>query len=222
MFVLGLTGSIGMGKSATADMFRALGVPVHDADAAVHALYRGEAVPLVEQEFPGVTRNGEIDRAELGKRVLGNPDALMRLEKIVHPLVRAQEEKFRASARARNAQLIVIDVPLLFEKNQSHRCDGVCVVSAPQGVQRARVLARPGMSTEKFEAILRQQMPDADKRLRAHFIIDTSLGFKIGPPERAGYCARPGWPIWPAQTGINHAAGNCPRYRNHRTGLGQG
>ncbi|MGL4323672.1 MAG: dephospho-CoA kinase [Beijerinckiaceae bacterium] len=178
MFVLGLTGSIGMGKSATADMFRALGVPVHDADAAVHALYRGEAVPPVEQEFPGVTRNGEIDRAELGKRVLGNPDALRRLEKIVHPLVRAQEEIFRASAHARNAQLIVIDVPLLFEKNQSHRCDGVCVVSAPPDVQRARVLARPGMSAEKFEAILRQQMPDADKRQRAHFIIDTSLGFE--------------------------------------------
>ena len=178
MFVLGLTGSIGMGKSATADMFRALGVAVHDADAAVHALYRGEAVPLVEQEFPGVTRNGGIDRAELGKRVLGNPDALRRLENIVHPLVRAQEEKFRADACARNAQLLVIDVPLLFEKNQSDRYDGVCVVSAPPDVQRARVLARPGMSAEKLDAILRQQMPDADKRLRAHFIIDTSFGFE--------------------------------------------
>lgn len=177
MIILGLTGSIGMGKSATAQMFRHCGIPVHDADAAVHDLYAGAAVAPVEQAFPGVARRGVIDRAELGKRVLNNPEALKKLESIVHPLVRTQEKAFLEKARASGASLVVLDVPLLFETGQDDRCDAIAVVSAPAEMQRARVLARDGMTEEKFQSILAKQMPDAEKRRRADFIIDTSQGF---------------------------------------------
>lgn len=186
MWILGLTGSIGMGKSATAGLFRALGVPVHDADAAVHALYRGAAVAPVEAEFPGVARDGVIDRAALGARVLGDAAAMARLEAIVHPLVHAEEQAFLARARAAGARLVVLDIPLLFEAGGAARTDAVAVVSAPKDVQRARVLARQGMTAEKFEAILAKQMPDADKRRRAHFVIDTGRGFASAAHQVAG------------------------------------
>lgn len=186
MWILGLTGSIGMGKSATARMFRALGVPVHDADAAVHALYRGAAVEPVEAEFPGVARDGAIDRAALGARVLGDAAAMARLEAIVHPLVHGEEQAFLARARAAGARLVVLDIPLLFEAGGAARTDAVAVVSAPKDVQRARVLARQGMTAEKFEAILAKQMPDADKRRRAHFVIDTGRGFASAAHQVAG------------------------------------
>ena len=181
MWVLGLTGSIGMGKSATARMFRALGVPVHDADAAVHALYRGAAVGPVEAEFPGVTRDGTIDRVALGARVLGDAEAMKRLEAIVHPLVRAAETDFLVKARDGGARLVVLDIPLLFETGGDGRVDAVAVVSASKDVQRARVLAREGMTDEKFATILAKQMPDEEKRRRAHFVIDTGRG--IGAAE---------------------------------------
>ncbi|RDI62253.1 dephospho-CoA kinase [Microvirga subterranea] len=175
-FVLGLTGSIGMGKSATADIFRRLGVPVHDADAAVHALYAGRAPPLIEEAFPGTVANGAVDRAKLGAAVLGHPERMKRLEAIVHPLVREEEEAFLRRV-ARPASLAVLDIPLLFETGAEARCDAVLVVSAPADVQRERVLRRPGMTEEKFKAILAKQMPDAEKRARAHFILDTSRDF---------------------------------------------
>jgi dephospho-CoA kinase len=177
-FVLGLTGSIGMGKSATAAMFRQRGVPVHDADATVHALYAGAAVPLVEAAFPGTTRDGRVDRAALGARVLGDDAAVARLEAIVHPLVRAAEIAFVQDAIRAGTPIVVLDVPLLFEKGNEARTDAVAVVSAEASVQKVRVLARPGMTEEKFEAILKRQMPDSEKRRRAHAVIDTGRGFE--------------------------------------------
>ncbi|MFG1412555.1 dephospho-CoA kinase [Xanthobacter sp. VTT E-85241] len=177
MWILGLTGSIGMGKSATAGLFRAEGVPVYDADAAVHALYRGEAVAPVEAAFPGVTRDGVIDRPALSARVLGDAAAMKRLEAIVHPLVRAQEMAFLAKARAAGARLVVLDIPLLFETGGERRVHAVAVVSAPAAVQKRRVLERSGMTPERFEAILAKQLPDSLKRARAHFLIDTGRGF---------------------------------------------
>ncbi|HQS08822.1 MAG: dephospho-CoA kinase [Rhizobiales bacterium 24-66-13] len=177
MWILGLTGSIGMGKSATAGLFRAEGVPVYDADAAVHALYRGEAVAPVEAAFPGVTRDGVIDRPALSARVLGDAAAMKRLEAIVHPLVRAQEMAFLAKARAAGARLVVLDIPLLFETGGERRVHAVAVVSAPAAVQKRRVLERSGMTPERFEAILAKQLPDSLKRTRAHFLIDTGRGF---------------------------------------------
>ena len=174
-FVLGLTGSIGMGKSATAGIFRRLGVPVHDADAAVHRLYRGRAAPLVEKAFPGTVIDGAVDRGRLGAAVLGDPARMRELEAIVHPLVREEEEAFLE--RAALAAIAVLDIPLLFETGGEARCDAVLVVTAPASVQRERVLARPGMSEEKFQSILSKQMPDAEKRARAHFLVDTSRGF---------------------------------------------
>ena len=176
-FVLGLTGSIGMGKSATAAIFRRLGVPVHDADAAVHALYRGRAAPLIEAAFPGTVADGVVDRARLGAAVLGDPERLAALETIVHPLVRAEEEAFLAAAQAAGASLAVLDIPLLLETGGQRRCDAVLVVTAAPEVQRQRVLARPGMTEEKFAAILAKQMPDAEKRGQAHFRVDTGRGF---------------------------------------------
>ncbi|WP_230531706.1 dephospho-CoA kinase [Microvirga roseola] len=175
-FVLGLTGSIGMGKSATADIFRRLGVPVHDADASVHALYRGRAAPLIERAFPGTVSDGTVDRARLGAAVLGDPEKIRQLEAIVHPLVRAEEEKFLESVSAL-APVAVLDIPLLLETGGERRCDAVLVVTAPADVQRSRVLARPGMTEEKFTVILDKQMPDAEKRARSHFLVDTSWGF---------------------------------------------
>jgi dephospho-CoA kinase len=176
MFVLGLTGSLGMGKSATAQMFAEEGVPVHDADAAVHRLYEGEAVPLIEAAFPGTTQNGKVDRDKLGQRVLGDAAALKRLEAIVHPLVRKAEERFLGEAEDQGAAVAVLDIPLLFETGGDKRCDAVVVVSAPAEVQRERVLRRPGMSEQKFAAIIAKQMPDADKRARADFVVDSGQG----------------------------------------------
>lgn len=177
MRLLGLTGSIGMGKSATAAMFADAGVPVHDADAAVHRLYRGKATPLLEAEFPGVTRDGAVDRGLLAERVVGNAQAMARLEAIVHPLVRADEAAFLRKQRAAGRSLVLLDVPLLFEAGAAARFDAIIVVSADADTQRSRVLARPGMTTEKFESLLGWQMADAEKRRRAHFIIDTSGDF---------------------------------------------
>jgi len=177
MFVLGLTGSVGMGKSTAAGFFAEEGVPVHDADAAVHRLYVSEAVPLIEAAFPGTTVGGAVDRTRLAKRVLGDPAALKRLETIVHPLVQASERGFLKEAQARGEKVVLLDIPLLFETGGEERVDAVVVVSAPPEVQRARVLERPGMTPKKFDAILAQQMPDAEKRRRADFVVDTSRSF---------------------------------------------
>src|SRR5262245_23097594 len=177
MFVLGLTGSLGMGKSTTAKMFAEEGVPVHDADAAVHGLYEGEAVSMIEAAFPGTTAGGKVDRDELARRVLGNTVAIEKLEKIVHPLVRRAEELFLEMASRKGAPVVILDIPLLFETGGERRCDAVVVVSAPPEVQHARVFERPGMTEEKFAAILAKQIPDAEKRARADFVVDTSKGF---------------------------------------------
>lgn len=183
MIVLGLTGSIGMGKSTTARLFAEAGCAVYDADAAVHALYRGEAVAPIEAAFPGTTADGAVDRRRLAAAVLGDAAALARLEAIVHPLVQAREQAFRASARAAGARVAVLDIPLLFESGGEARVGPRVVVTAPEAVQRARVLARPGMDAPTLERILARQMPDADKRRRAHFLIDTSRG--LDPARRA-------------------------------------
>ncbi len=179
MIVLGLTGSIGMGKSTAAGMFRDEGVPVHDADEAVHRLYAGAAAPLIEAAFPGSTVDGVVDRAALGKLVLGDAAAMKRLEAIIHPLVRADNDAFLAGHRAAGAKLVVLDIPLLFETGGRDRVEKVIVVSAPADVQRDRVLARPGMTEEKFEAIRARQMPDDEKRRLADYVIDTSQGFDV-------------------------------------------
>ena len=176
-FVLCLTGSLGMGKSTAAKFFAEAGVPVHDADAVVHALYEGEAVPLIEQAFPGATKAGKVDRNKLAAMVLGDSAALARLEAIVHPLVFASREKFLADARAGGAAVVVLDVPLLFETDAQHRCDAVVVVSAPPAVQRSRAFQRSGMTEEKLAALIAKQMPDAEKRARADFVIDSSQSF---------------------------------------------
>ena len=178
MLILGLTGSIGMGKSTTAAMFEAEGVPVYDSDAAVHALYAagGAAVAPVEAAFPGVVTDGAIDRAKLSAKVVGDPEALAKLEAIVHPLVGAHRIGFFEKAQAEGRDIVVLDVPLLFETGGQKSVDKVVVVSAPAEVQRARVLARPEMTPEKFEAILARQLPDAEKRGRADFVIDTGQG----------------------------------------------
>ncbi|HEY1473712.1 MAG TPA: dephospho-CoA kinase [Pseudolabrys sp.] len=178
MFILGLTGSLGMGKSATAKMFAEEGVPVHDADAAVHRLYDGEATPQIEAAFPGTTRDGKVDRDALAKLVLGDAAAIKRLEQIVHPLVHAAAVRFVEAAERSGAPVAVLDVPLLFETGGDARCDAVVVVSAPADVQRARAFERPSMSEGKLAAILAKQMPDAEKRRRADFVVDTSKGFE--------------------------------------------
>ena len=178
IFVLGLTGSFGMGKSTTARFFAEAGVPVHDADAVVHRLYEGEAVRAIEAAFPGTTAGGKVDRSRLAARVLNDPPALKRLEAIVHPLVQAAEQRLVAEAGARGEKVAVLDIPLLFETGGDQRVDAVVVVSAPSEVQRARALERPGMTLEKLELILAKQMPDAEKRRRADFVVDTSQGFE--------------------------------------------
>ena len=177
MFILGLTGSVGMGKSTTAKFFAEEGVPVHDADAAVHRLYEGEAVVPVEAAFPGTTANGKVDRDKLAASVVGDVEALKGLEAIVHPLVRAAEQKFLADAQAGGAKVALLDIPLLYETGGESRCDAVVVVTAPEHVQRARVLAR-GTSEERLAGILARQLPDAEKRRRADFVVDTSVGFE--------------------------------------------
>lgn len=176
MFVLGLTGSIGMGKSATAAIFRANGIPVHDSDATVHALYRGPAVSLIEAAFPGTTVDGVVDRTALAAQVLDNLPAIKKLEAIVHPLVKTSRHAFVAEARARGDKLVVVDIPLLYETGAEAETDAVLLVTAPEPVQKARLVARPGMTEEKLAAILAKQIPDAEKRRRADFIIDTSQG----------------------------------------------
>lgn len=178
MFVLGLTGSIGMGKSTTAKMFAAEGVPVQDADVVVHQLYEGEATAAIEAAFPGTTKDGHVDRVELGKRVLGDPAAIKCLEAIVHPLVAQQRDRFLAAAERSGAAVAVLDVPLLFETGGDARCDAVVVVSAPSHIQRKRALERAGMTDHKLAAIMAKQTPDAEKRRRADFIVDTSQGFE--------------------------------------------
>lgn len=177
MIVLGLTGSIGMGKSTTAAMFAEAGAPVHDADAAVHAIYAGPDAALIEAAFPGVMVDGRIDHARLSAAVIGRPEALKRLEAIVHPLVRARETAFLEACRARGEPLVVLDIPLLFETGRDKAVDRIVVVTADPDVQRRRVLERPGMTREKFEAILARQTPDAEKRRRADYVIDTGRGF---------------------------------------------
>jgi len=176
MFILGLTGSIGMGKSVTARLFASAGVPVHDADAAVHRLYAGEACAPIEAAFPGTTVGGTVDRARLASRVLGDAAEMAKLEAIVHPLVRQSTATFLAKASANGAFVVVLDIPLLFETGSEQRVDAVVVVSAPPDVQRARVLSRPGMTVAMFEAILAKQLSDQDKLLRAHFVVDSSRG----------------------------------------------
>jgi len=177
MFILGLTGSIGMGKSTTAKFFAEEGVPVHDADAAVHRLYENEAVAAIEAAFPGTTAGGKVDRIKLAAQVLGNGAARKRLEGIVHPLVRESEVKFLTDVRARQAPVVVLDIPLLYETGGETRVDAVVVVTASPEVQRERVMMRPGMTEERFAQLLAAQVPDAEKRRRADFIVDTGHGF---------------------------------------------
>ena len=173
MLVIGLTGSIGMGKSAAAAHFRARGVPVCDADAEVHRLYEGEAVPAIEAAFPSAVRGGKVDRALLAQQVAGSPDKLKRLESIVHPMVVKAEIDFLREQEKQGAKLAVLEIPLLFETDSSSRVDVTVVVSAPEEVQKARVLARPGMSQAKLEALLKRQLSDKEKRARADFVVDT-------------------------------------------------
>jgi dephospho-CoA kinase len=174
MIVLGLTGSIGMGKSTAADFFAEEGVPVYDADAAVHRLYEGAAVPAIEAAFPGTTVDGKVDRTRLAAQVLDDAAALKRLEAIVHPLVRRDEAAFLAKAEADGAEVAVLNIPLLFETGGDARCDAVVVVSAPPEIRRARIMSRPGMTDAKLASIIAKQMPDAEKRRRADFVVDTS------------------------------------------------
>ncbi len=188
MILLGLTGSIGMGKSTTAQLFRDLGVPVWDADAAVHALYGpdGAAAALIESAFPGCTGEAGVDRALLSERLEADPQALRRLEAIVHPLLAGERAAFLERAQADGAAVAVLDVPLLFETGGDAALDAVVVVSAPAEVQRERVLARPGMTEAKFTALLGRQLPDAEKRARADFVIDTSRGLEAARVQAAG------------------------------------
>jgi len=176
-FVLCLTGSLAMGKSTAAKFFAECGVPVHDSDAVVHALYQGEAAALIEQAFPGSTSGGTVDRAKLAEIVVNDRAAIARLEAIIHPLVTASREKFLAQAQAQGTAVVVVDIPLLFETDAQSRCDAVVVVSAPAADQRRRALDRPGMTEEKFEVLLAKQLPDTEKRRRADFIVDSSQGF---------------------------------------------
>src|SRR3954451_8730906 len=178
MIILGLTGSIGMGKSTTAKLFAEAGVPVYDADATVHMLYEGEAVPAIEAAFPGTTVDGKVDRARLSAQVVHDPAAMKRLERIVHPMLRAYHQKFLDDAERAGAPVAVVDVPLLFETGGEKRVDAVVVVTAAPEIQRERILARDNMTAEKLDAILARQMPDAEKRQRADFVVDTSHGLE--------------------------------------------
>lgn len=196
--ILGLTGSIGMGKSATAAMFAKRGIPLHDADAAVHALYEvgGKAGPGIAGIVPDAVRaDGSVDRAALRAAVIGHPERLAAIEAVVHPLVQAESRAFLA--RHADAALVVLDIPLLYETGAEARCDAVLVVTADPEVQRARVLARPGMTPESFSAILAKQMPDAEKRARADFVIDTGLGFDHADSEVGAIVRRLCGRAWP-------------------------
>ena len=176
MIILGLTGSIGMGKSTTAKLFAEAGVPVYDADAAVHRLYEGEAVPAIEAAFPGTTANGRVDRNRLSAQVVHDPSAMRQLEQIVHPMLGASRQKFLDDAERSGAPVAVVDVPLLFETGGEKRVDAVVVVTTTPEIQRQRILARDNMTGEKLDAILARQLPDAEKRKRADFVVDTSDG----------------------------------------------
>jgi dephospho-CoA kinase len=176
MIILGLTGSIGMGKSTAAKLFAEAGVPVYDADATVHMIYEGEAAPAVEAAFPGTTTGGKVDRNRLSAQVVHDPAAIKRLEQIVHPMLRTYHQKFLHDAEASGAPIAVVDVPLLFETGGEKRVDAVVVVTTSPEIQRQRILARDGMTGEKLDAILARQLPDAEKRKRADFIVDTSHG----------------------------------------------
>jgi dephospho-CoA kinase len=176
MIILGLTGSIGMGKSTTAKLFEEAGVPVYDADAAVHRLYEGEAVAAIEAAFPGTTSGGKVDRNKLSARVVRDPAAMKQLEQVVHPMLGASRQKFLDDAERSGAPVAVVDVPLLFETGGEKRVDAVVVVTTTPEVQRERILARENMTPEKLDAILARQLPDAEKRKRAHFVVDTSHG----------------------------------------------
>ena len=182
MLILGLTGSIGMGKSTTAKLFLEAGVPVYDADAAVHKIYEGEAAPAVEAAFPGTTVDGKVDRARLSARVVQDPAAIKRLEQIVHPMLGASRQKFLAEAEQSGAPVVVMDIPLLYETGGEKRVDAVVVVSTAPETQRERILARGTMTPEALDAILARQLPDAEKRKRADFVVDTSHGLE---PVRA-------------------------------------
>ena len=198
MITVGLTGSIGMGKSATAAMFEAEGCPVYDADAEVHKVYGpgGAAVGPLGEAFPGVVKDGSVDRAALSARVVGDDAAMNRLNRIVHPLLGAGRRDFFARAEAAGAEIVVLDIPLLFETGGERNVDAVVVVSAPADVQRQRVLAREGMSEAKLDGILARQMADAEKRARAHFVVDTGRGFDAARAQVRDIIAalkRPGW-----------------------------
>ncbi|WP_407190054.1 dephospho-CoA kinase [Bradyrhizobium centrosematis] len=182
MRILGLTGSIGMGKSTTAKLFAEAGVPVYDADAAVHQLYEGEAAPAIEAAFPGTTVDGKVDRPKLSARVVHDPAAIKQLEQIVHPMLGASRQRFFAEAEAAKAPVVVLDIPLLFETGGEKRVDAVVVVSTSPELQRERVLARGTMDEAKLNAIIAKQTPDAEKRKRADFVVDTSHGLE---PVRA-------------------------------------
>ena len=177
-YLVGLTGSIGMGKTETAKMFAQLGIPVYDADAAVHRLYEagGVVVDKIAEAFPGTVNDGRVDREQLAQRLRETKDGFERLEKIVHPLVAQEQQQFLANAAAQGAEMVVMDIPLLFETGGHARMDAVVVVSAPAYVQRARVLSRPGMTEDKLDYILSRQMPDAEKRAQAHFVVETDQG----------------------------------------------
>lgn len=213
MRVLGLTGSIGMGKTTAAAALRRMKLPVHDADAAVHRLLGpgGAAVRKIEAEFPGVVRNGAVDRQELGRRVFADPAALARLEAILHPMVRRMTERFLRRARASRRRLVVLDIPLLFETSGTRLCDLVVVVSAPRFVQRARVLARRGMTAERLAGIEARQMPDAEKRRRADVVVPTGLGRRtaLRHLQRAVRLARE------SQFGASRRGGRRKRRRKH-------
>jgi len=178
MLLLGLTGSIGTGKSTTAKMFAAQGIPVNDADQVVHELYAGEAVPLIEAAFPGTTADGKVDRTLLARQLIDNPEGFKRLEAIVHPLVRQKEVAFLEQERAKGTPAVLLDIPLLYETGGEKRLDKVIVVTCSPETQAERVLARPGMTEEKFKSILARQVPDAEKRQRADFIVDTEQGME--------------------------------------------
>jgi dephospho-CoA kinase len=178
MIILGLTGSIGMGKSTTAKLFAEAGVPVYDADAIVHRIYQGEAAPVIEAAFPGTTADGKVDRARLSAKVVHDPAAIQRLEQIVHPMLRSYHQKFLQDAEQAGAPVVVMDVPLLFETGGEKRVDAVVVVTTAPEVQRERILARGTMTAEALDAILARQTPDAEKRQRADFVVDTSNGLE--------------------------------------------
>ena len=176
MLILGLTGSIGMGKSTTAKLFAEAGVPIYDADATVHRIYQGEAAPAIESAFPGTTVDGKVDRAKLSAKVLHDPAAIKRLEQIVHPMLGASRQKFLDDAEASGALVVVMDIPLLFETGGEKRVDAVVVVTTSPEAQRERIMARGTMTSEALDAILARQLPDTEKRRRADFVVDTSHG----------------------------------------------